>query len=155
MDDERPDESFWGYSKVNGTTWREKEMGHPLPWDELKPGTGLHMIREPNNEHDKNAIMLYYKKTHIGYIPKDTAAKLAPIMDDRKLMFWAKINEITGGVEGKEFNGINISIFFQKYEDEIEFKCIGFDGKGCKGTGRGGPYKACSEDTECNGYLEE
>lgn len=43
--------------------------------------------REPENRHDSNAIKVViaegkFKGMHIGYVPKATAAILAPAMDD-------------------------------------------------------------------------
>lgn len=118
----RPDETFWGYSKVNGTTFREEDLGHPLPWDIFRNGHVLGLEREPGNGRDKNAIKVIHSfgpdKLHIGYIPKDTAAKLSPLMDDNALLFWAKITEVTGGTEEKTNHGLNISIHYRKKEEE-------------------------------------
>jgi len=44
-----------------------------------------HLHREPDNPYDPNAIMvLNCKHKLVGYIPKDDAEILAPIMDRRK-----------------------------------------------------------------------
>jgi len=105
-------DDFWGHSKVNGTTFRPD-----LPWAQLRNGLRLELVREPTNEHDKNAIKVMFVEYHLGYIPKDTAAKLAPLMDDGAIMFYSRITDITGGVEEKENRGINLGIHFKKKEE--------------------------------------
>ena len=104
------------YSKVNGTTFREKEMGRPLPWDDMEEGHPLTLEREPHNAYDPNAIKILWKGTHIGYIPRNTAETVAKLIDDGKLNFWAVIDCITGGEKGKEQKGINIRIMYSKKE---------------------------------------
>lgn len=43
------------------------------------------ITREPENKHDGNAIAVnlttWRKGMHIGYLPKDVAEKLAPLLD--------------------------------------------------------------------------
>lgn len=40
------------------------------------------LYREPSNPHDKNAIKVKaYGKYDLGYIPRDLAAELAPLLD--------------------------------------------------------------------------
>ena len=49
---------------------------------EIYPGRRLNLEREPTNEFDKNAIAVLGPYDHkLGYIQKDLAAKLAPLMD--------------------------------------------------------------------------
>ena len=48
------------------------------------------LVREPDNEHDENAIKVVvakgsYKGLHIGYVPRGIAAELAPKMDEGRL----------------------------------------------------------------------
>ena len=106
---EEPTEVFFCFSKVNGTTFREKE--HPLPWDEFTIGDLLLLEREPTNEFDKNAVKVVWSRgIHIGYIPKSTAITVSELIKDGHKMY-AKINELTGGVDGKEAKGINIKLF--------------------------------------------
>jgi hypothetical protein len=49
--------------------------------------------REPDNLHDRNAIMVVisdkdspYNGIHIGYVPRGIAATMAPVMDDGNLI---------------------------------------------------------------------
>jgi hypothetical protein len=39
------------------------------------------LVREPNNPHDPNAIRVELAEFFLGYIPKDKAKDLAPMMD--------------------------------------------------------------------------
>jgi hypothetical protein len=45
--------------------------------------------REPENEHDENAVKILLQRWqagwHIGYVPRDVAAKLAPLIDSGKI----------------------------------------------------------------------
>jgi len=46
-------------------------------------GTPVRLIREPHNEYDSNAIKIVLENgLSIGYINKDLASKIAPIIDD-------------------------------------------------------------------------
>lgn len=104
------------YSKINGTTFRNSGnmMRH------LKKDDQLMLVREPENEHDKNAIKVYMKdflqpelvRHHIGYIPKATAGGLVKVMDEGKEVK-CLVSEITGGTEGKENYGCNILIEYE------------------------------------------
>lgn len=37
--------------------------------DELKLGTQVELVSEPNNPADVNAVAIYYKDTKLGYVP--------------------------------------------------------------------------------------
>ena len=41
------------------------------------------LVREPNNPHDRNAVRVSLFGIHdMGYLPRNQAARLAPLMDD-------------------------------------------------------------------------
>jgi hypothetical protein len=42
------------------------------------------IVRDPDNFYDKNATALYYQEYQLGFIPKDKAAVLAPLVDSGK-----------------------------------------------------------------------
>lgn len=52
-----------------------------LVLDQLKPGDKLTMMREDENKFDHNAIALFYKELHIGYIPQQHNNLFATMMD--------------------------------------------------------------------------
>lgn len=62
---------------------------------------------EKDNEYDKNAIKVKCLDYHIGYIKKDLAKRLAPLVDENRIE--AEISDITGGEDGKSY-GCNILI---------------------------------------------
>jgi hypothetical protein len=47
----------------------------------IAPGQQLRVEREPNNEHDANAIAVYIFQQKLGHFPAVFAAEVAPIMD--------------------------------------------------------------------------
>src|SRR5215471_5193681 len=51
------------------------------------------LVREPENTHDPNAIAVYletYRKgMHIGFVPRQIAESLAPLMDENRVAFTA------------------------------------------------------------------
>lgn len=60
---------------VVGTGYRQHDWGS-------KRGLGtVQLTREPNNSHDGNALKVMFGGRHIGYIPRERAALLAPAMD--------------------------------------------------------------------------
>lgn len=48
----------------------------------LKGGQVLALKRQPDNQHDKNAIIVMYGPYALGYVPRGLAAQIAPLMDD-------------------------------------------------------------------------
>lgn len=60
------------------------------------------LLPEPGNPYDENAIAVMVviamgSVWHIGYVPKELAAQVAPFLDGESLM--VTIAEITGGFE--------------------------------------------------------
>jgi hypothetical protein len=53
----------------------------------VKQGSKFVLTREPENEYDKNAILIELPvrggkhKLDLGYVPKETAAEIAPLID--------------------------------------------------------------------------
>jgi hypothetical protein len=48
------------------------------------PGRPLTLVREPDNPHDPSAIAVHAGGQHIGFVPRELAAELAPQLDDRR-----------------------------------------------------------------------
>lgn len=54
----------------------------------LIAGSGLAMYRDPENEYDQNAIELHDSQQRlVGFIPRDEATVLAPMMDKGTKMY--------------------------------------------------------------------
>jgi HIRAN domain len=52
---------------------------------EIWPGEKATLMREPNNEHDKNAVAVWVRGRKVGFIPKLQNKALAPMIDRRGL----------------------------------------------------------------------
>jgi len=50
-------------------------------WPFLQVGEVLRLHREPANPHDRNAIAVWYKNEHLGYVPRRENRTLAQLMD--------------------------------------------------------------------------
>lgn len=75
------------------------------------------MEREPDNEHDPNAISVWNEYgEQLGYINKDLASKLAPQMD-KGMRIACFVTAITGGYDGKSY-GCNIKLILDTEEKD-------------------------------------
>ena len=90
--------------KVAGVTFQNRQktlMGIRTNLRNKVPTTML-LIREPGNQYDRNAIKVLARRprdgqtrrAQVGYIPRETAEKLAPLMD-RKVYIHIKDYEIS------------------------------------------------------------
>lgn len=88
--------------RVAGTTFENRQK-YLYGLSRSKQTPRITLLREPNNPADPNAIkvMCHTKKCYpIGYIPKKTARRLAPIMDAGSYVYVDAV-DISGG------NGVN------------------------------------------------
>ena len=53
----------------------------------LEKGLVLRMQRQPQNEHDKNAIAIYYKDMRVGWVPRELNLIISRLMDAGKAFF--------------------------------------------------------------------
>jgi hypothetical protein len=60
--------------------------------EDVGPGRALELRRDPDNEHDPNAIAVYpqHGGEQIGWVPRETAAELAPALDSGQA--WAAVS---------------------------------------------------------------
>ncbi|MGU3454203.1 HIRAN domain-containing protein [Methylobacterium sp. 391_Methyba4] len=64
---------FYDYGKVDELTG---ERVLPLPGDRL------HLVREPANPHDENAVQVWWRNSRmLGHLPRYTALRIAPLLD--------------------------------------------------------------------------
>lgn len=49
--------------------------------DALKPNQTLVLVRQPDNKHDKNAVLVTWGTRSLGWVPRDLAAEIAPHID--------------------------------------------------------------------------
>ena len=50
-------------------------------WDEMHVGDKLTLVREPENEHDANAVRVEWRGTKLGYLPRAENRSVAAEMD--------------------------------------------------------------------------
>lgn len=62
----------------------------------LYPGEPLTLERQPENPFDANAIAVLAGRHQIGFIARDDAAELAPLLDAR-IPYRVQLHELTGG----------------------------------------------------------
>jgi single-stranded-DNA-specific exonuclease len=74
----------------------------------LVPGHELELRRQPDNPVDANAIAVYYGAFHLGFLRKQIAKHLAPLIDSG-VRYRARIEHVTGGRDGKNY-GLNIRV---------------------------------------------
>ncbi|MBV9232858.1 MAG: DEAD/DEAH box helicase [Candidatus Eremiobacteraeota bacterium] len=61
----------------------------------LRAGAALDLRRQPENPHDANAIAVHYGNLHLGFLNRQLAAHLAPVMD-AGTRYRAQIASLTG-----------------------------------------------------------
>lgn len=74
----------------------------------LIPGHELELKRQPDNPADANAIAVLYGEMQVGFLRKQIAKHLAPLID-AGIRYRARIEHVTGGKDGKNF-GVNIRV---------------------------------------------
>ena len=103
--------NFEFFSKVLGSSFAK--MSEDV-FSILEPEDELVLVPEPDNKFDKNAIMIYFGEFHIGYIAKETAAKLIKDVEDNRVK--CTVSNITGG-NGLNY-GCNIKLVVERSEDD-------------------------------------
>jgi single-stranded-DNA-specific exonuclease len=73
----------------------------------LASGAELELARRPDNPHDRNAIAVSYGNLQLGFINKQIAAHIAPLID-AGARYRARIASLTGGAEKRR--GVNIFV---------------------------------------------
>jgi hypothetical protein len=85
---------FWRDNKTNKASSNQRKVilletplagfqyhRAPAIWPFLRLGESLHLRREPNNPYDHNAIAVWFKNEHLGYIPRCNNPILAQLLD--------------------------------------------------------------------------
>ncbi|WP_025950434.1 HIRAN domain-containing protein [Geobacillus thermocatenulatus] len=84
---------------------------------ECYEGEELFLEREPDNEHDPNAISVWNEYgEQLGYINKDLASRLAPQMD-KGMRVACFVTAVTGGYDDKSY-GCNIKLILDPNPEE-------------------------------------
>ncbi|MDT2782776.1 HIRAN domain-containing protein [Vagococcus fluvialis] len=110
--------------KINGTSFRKKEVNKAIKFiDEDTPfekygglknkeieeygktykyegffTTDFHLLPEPMNEFDSNAVKVLINDYHVGYVPKEIASELQPLLINKSINYKTKgMVSIIGG----------------------------------------------------------
>jgi hypothetical protein len=77
--------------RVAGVAGAARHHGDALESQELGPGTPLEFRRDPENEHDPNAIAVHGPGggEQVGWVPRELAEEIAPELDAGRA--WAAI----------------------------------------------------------------
>lgn len=67
--------------RVAGVAGARQHHAEALQSDAAAPGKPLELRRDPENEHDPNAIAVEAGGDQVGWVPRDLAAELAPELD--------------------------------------------------------------------------
>ena len=84
-------------TKLVGVTYENHDgesIQDILPF--LNKGESLAFVREYDNPYDKNAIAVYCGSSHIGYLDRSTAERIAEYMDTG-VRVTGMVTEVTGG----------------------------------------------------------
>ena len=108
------------HSKVAGVTAKNPDGSPRQAYIRVfcKPGMPAALVREPDNQHDKNtvgvwikarAFIFFTRSLQIGYLNPDLAKEIAPHMDGGGKVS-CQIAEVTGGARGKSSHEVNILV---------------------------------------------
>ena len=102
-------------TRVVGVTFegRQRIAGMLDEHDELE------LVRNRNNKYDENAIAVFYLDDQVGFLCRELAEKLAPLMDEGR-EFSCVVTEITEGKRGFSY-GVNVEIRQFGEVDELLF----------------------------------
>lgn len=76
------------------------------------------LVPEPTNQHDKNAIMVFVRGAHVGYVPAELCATVRPLLKKS-----APEIRIYGG-DHKEFDGVNWTAYHGDLKAEVTVRVI-------------------------------
>lgn len=91
------------YTKLRGVSYTQ-----PIIKD-LSAGEELYLVRDCNNKYDANCISANSATGKVGYISRELAETLAPLMDSGTTLR-CFVTAITGG-NNDHYLGLNIEIF--------------------------------------------
>ena len=99
------------WTKVAGVSYE----GRQEFLKKCQPGDKLELIRNRNNEYDKNAIAVFHEDNQLGFLCTELAEKLAPLFDNGR-EFSCEVLALIGE---EEKSGLRISIKQEGGRDDI------------------------------------
>ena len=106
-------EEFKFNSKINGSTFVDPKQ---TALKSLSVNQVLKLVREHDNQYDKNAVAIYNDETKLGYIPTGTAQKIAKDVEAGNVI--CTVAEITGGTTDKSNTGCNILLIVERKDEK-------------------------------------
>lgn len=106
--------------KVSGVTYE----GRQEYLSQLSGSEACRIIPEPTNPYDSKALAVHIAMkhgyvAHVGYVPRELASQIAPLLDGEELMI--EIEEVTGGFEMWDGSQANLGLRMHVYlEGETE-----------------------------------
>jgi hypothetical protein len=67
--------------RIAGVAGAARFHGEALASDAAEPGSPLELRRDPDNEHDPNAIAVHAGDAQVGWVPRAVAEEVAPAID--------------------------------------------------------------------------
>ncbi len=99
------------YSKVAGVTHKQGGVDPQRLLQRCRSGQELRLVRDPENQYDKNAIKVCLPTgEQLGWIDKDVAARDLAKEIDRGDRIKVVVSQVTGGTRSKPDRGCNIKI---------------------------------------------
>lgn len=74
----------WFASEIAGLQFYRYDARDELTGSRLRPQPGdrLHLVRDPENEYDGNAVQVWWRNEHqLGHLPRYAAAQIAQLLD--------------------------------------------------------------------------
>jgi hypothetical protein len=68
--------------RVVGVAGAGRHHAAAIASEAVAPGSPLELRRDPENEHDPNAIAVHAGGSQVGWVPREVAAELAPELDE-------------------------------------------------------------------------
>jgi len=83
--------------------------------DQINQNGLVHLVREPDNEYDLNAIAVYFENQKIGFVPAESNEVLRRILDAKLLDLQAEITKIEP--DAQTWEQISVAIYALKPVD--------------------------------------
>ena len=87
-------------------------------FQELKIGTELKLVPEPENKHDEYAVALYYGEHKLGFIPRGTNREIGKLLHFGYDAFTVKINRISPEEHPNNQIGVVVKVKDRKKTDK-------------------------------------
>ena len=89
-------------TRITGVSYEGRQQVVSL----LKVGETVFLVRDPDNAYDRNAIrVIRGDQSQLGYVNRDIAARLAPVLDQHEGVLRAQVAALTGGYDSFSFRG--------------------------------------------------